>query len=98
MFAFHNGKSSICSRFLQSSGVRDKGHAAEKPTELYVQLLKRSCLPRDLILDPCCGSGTIFQAVRETYTTATGIECDEKAYGLALIKLHGAADEMLAAE
>ncbi len=79
--------------------VRDKGHAAEKPTGLYVELLKRSCLPRDRVLDPCCGSGTIFQAARETYTTATGIECDEKTYGLALTKLQDAAvDEMLAAE
>jgi tRNA1(Val) A37 N6-methylase TrmN6 len=51
------------------------------------------------VLDPCCGSGTIFQAARETLTTATGIECDERAYGLALTKLQGAAvGEVLAAE
>ena len=33
--------------------------------------------------------------------STTGIECDEKAYGLALTKLHGVegpVDEMLAAE
>ncbi len=66
-----------------------------------MQLLKRSCLPRDRVLDPCCGSGTIFQAARETHTTATGIEWDERAYGLALTKLQGAGalgDDMLAAE
>ena len=38
---------------------------------------------------------SVFQAARETFTTATGIECDERAYGLALTKLHGSG-EMLA--
>ena len=101
LFASKGGKrfSTVTSDVIRVPNVRDKGHAAEKPTELYVELLKRSCLPRDRVLDPCCGSGTIFQAARETYTTATGIECDEKAHGLALTKLQGAAeDEMLAAE
>jgi hypothetical protein len=38
---------------------------------------------------------------RATHTTATGIECDEKTYSLALTRLQGAGssvDEMLAAE
>jgi len=103
LFATKGGKgfSTVASDVLRVPNLRDKGHAAEKPTELYVQLLKRSCLPRNRVLDPCCGSGTIFQAARETFTAATGIECDERAYGLALTKLNGAgnsAEEMQAAE
>ncbi len=61
--------STVTSDVIRVPNVRDKGHAAEKPTELYVQLLKRSCLPRDRVLDPCCGSGTILQAAEEIYTT-----------------------------
>ncbi len=68
--------------------VREKNHAAEKPTAIYAELLKRSCLPCDQVLDPCCGSGTIFAAAKEQGVIATGIELNEETYGLALARLH----------
>jgi len=74
LFASKGGKgfSTATSDVIRVPNVRDKSHAAEKPAALYVELLKRSCLPRDRVLDPCCGSGTIFDAARETYTVKSG--------------------------
>lgn len=59
----------------QSDG--EKIHAAQKPIALYQTLLKLSCLPNDNVLDPCCGSGTIFHAAQSLKLSATGIEQDE---------------------
>ena len=60
-----------------SSRDGDKIHAAQKPVALYELLLKLSCLPDDEVLDPCCGSGTIFHAAQTVKVSATGIEQDE---------------------
>lgn len=56
------------------SNLKTREHAAQKPVELYVELLTRSCLPGDYILDPCCGSGTIFPAASACKLNAWGIE------------------------
>jgi len=34
-----------------------KNHPTAKHPQIYLELLQRSCLPRDKILDPMCGSG-----------------------------------------
>lgn len=49
-------------------------HAAEKPRLLYELLLSLSCLPGDRVLDPCCGSGTIFRAANNRNLSATGVD------------------------
>lgn len=54
--------------------VRDKKHGAEKPMDLYVKLLEMSGLPDDVVLDPCCGSGTIFPAAYKKFMKPIGIE------------------------
>lgn len=61
-----------------SSREEDKLHAAQKPTSLYELLIRMSCLPNDNVLDPCCGSGTIFRASQSVKVSATGIERDEE--------------------
>lgn len=58
-------------------------HAAAKPSWLYEHLIKRSCRPGDTILDPCAGSGTVFEAAKATHTRATGIELDPDFCALA---------------
>lgn len=60
-----------------SSREADKLHAAQKPTALYELLIRLSCLPNDNVLDPCCGSGTIFRAAQAVRVSATGIEQDQ---------------------
>lgn len=51
-------------------------HPATKPVELYRRLLERSCLPGDVVLDPCCGLGPIFEAASALHLRAIGIEAD----------------------
>ncbi len=72
-------------RTLQSDLIRHcswhsseiKSHPAQKPDSLYEYLLSLSCAPGDRVIDPCCGSGTIFRAAHELNLFATGIEMDE---------------------
>ncbi|MGH7748800.1 MAG: DNA methyltransferase, partial [Candidatus Dormibacteria bacterium] len=63
------------------------GHPAQKPIELYRNLLRRSVNPGDSVLDPFCGSGTIFPACHELLLKATGVEQDPVAYGIAAKRL-----------
>ena len=57
--------------------VQGKLHPAQKPVELYAELLSW-CLkyPDMTVLDPFCGSGTIFPAAHKHCCLATGIELD----------------------
>jgi DNA modification methylase len=63
------------------------GWAAQKPIELYKDLLSRSCRPGDSVLDPFCGTGTIFAAGNALKVKATGIELDPVAYGIAASRI-----------
>lgn len=64
--------------------VKDKIHAAQKPVELITELLNLSFFPGEHVLDPCCGSGTIFHAARAAKMKATGIEKNEESYRLSV--------------
>lgn len=64
------------SDIIQIPVERDKIHAAQKPVELYRELLSWSVLPGDNVLDPFCGSGTIFPAAKQLMCRATGIDLD----------------------
>lgn len=62
-------------------------HAAEKPVELYIDLLRRSCLPGDRVIDPCAGSGTILPAANILSLFATAIEINETFHNTALSRM-----------
>lgn len=64
-------------------------HQAQKPVAVYQELLSRSVVPGDSIIDPFCGTGTIFPAAHELKCIATGIELDEAAFGIAAKRLEG---------
>lgn len=68
-------------------------HGANKPVELYVDLLKRSTLPGDKVLDAFAGSGTIFPAAHQCKLYATGLELNAEYYGIAVKRLNGLDDE-----
>jgi site-specific DNA-methyltransferase (adenine-specific) len=53
-------------------------HPAGKPTDLYVELLRRSCLPGDIVGDFFCGHGPIFAAAEKLNLVAHGWEVNEK--------------------
>lgn len=65
------------------------GHPAQKPVSLYIDLLRRSVRPGDTVLDPFCGSGTIFPAAHQLKCIATGIERDAGAVGIAAKRMEG---------
>jgi len=62
-------------------------HPAGKPVELYSELLKRSTLPGDHVLDFFAGSGPIFPAAEEQKVFATGIELNEKYHAMCVERL-----------
>lgn len=57
--------------------------AAAKPPGIYYDLLRRSCLPGDEVLDPCCGSAPILLAANALKLRATCYDIAEDAIGLA---------------
>lgn len=61
---------------ISVANISSSVHPATKPVELYRKLLERSCLPGDLVLDPCCGLGPIFEAATALHLKAIGIEAD----------------------
>lgn len=63
------------------------GHAAQKPVGLFHELLRRSVLPGNAVLDFCCGTGPIFPAAHELKCAATGIEGVAATAGIAAKRL-----------
>ena len=96
LFATKGGKklTQLANDVINIPAERDKEHAAEKPVGLYAYLMSLSCNPGDTVLDPCCGSGTIFVAAHERNCAATGIEIDEKYHATAQMKLHWIEEEL----
>ena len=64
------------------------GHGANKPVELFVDLLKRSTRPGDTVLDAFAGSGTIFPAAHACKLYATGLELNAEYYGISVKRLN----------
>lgn len=63
------------------------GHSAQKPVVLFQELLSRSVKPGDRVLDPFCGTGTIFPAAHALRCIATGVEIDPASYGIAVERI-----------
>jgi DNA modification methylase/ParB-like chromosome segregation protein Spo0J len=79
----------IYSDVIETRGDENFGHGAQKPVSLYLDLLKRSVRPGDSVLDPFCGTGTIFPAAHGSLCRATGIELDPVYAGIAAERLKG---------
>ena len=63
------------------------GHGAQKPVQMYENLLMRSAKPGDHVLDSFCGTGPVFPACHQFRCFATGIEMSEVYYGLSAKRL-----------
>ena len=70
-----------------------KVHGAEKPPELLRYLLQKTCRPLDRVLDPCCGSGSIFLAAKGMNLHVTGCEKSPEYHGRAALRLANLEDE-----
>lgn len=62
-------------------------YGAQKPVSLFADLIRRSCHAGEKIIDPCMGSGTIFEAATIHKCVATGIEKLPEAFGIAIKRL-----------
>jgi DNA modification methylase len=58
-------------------------HHAQKPVALFTDLLSRSIIAGDCVLDSFCGSGPIYPAAHALKVKATGIELDPAFAGIA---------------
>jgi site-specific DNA-methyltransferase (adenine-specific) len=65
----------------------DIEHGAQKPVDLYVDLISRSVLPGSVVVDPFAGSGTIFPAANKAKVRALGCEISKEYYDLALSRM-----------
>ncbi len=72
----------------------DQPHAAQKPVALFEDLLSRSARPGDSVLDPFCGSGTIFPACHSRKCRAVGVELDPASYGVAVRRIEALKDQL----
>lgn len=63
------------------------GHQAQKPVDLYSDLLRRSARAGDTVLDAFCGTGPIFPAAHGLRCKAIGIEMNPAAHGIAIQRI-----------
>jgi DNA modification methylase len=70
----------------------DRAHGAQKPVALYRELISRSLLPGQTVLDLFAGSGTVFPAANAQKVTATACELSEEYYNLALSRIDSSDD------
>ena len=63
-------------------------HGAQKPVELYVELLSRSAFSGFKVLDPFAGSGTVFPAANRLQLEATAINLSPEDHALALSRIN----------
>lgn len=80
---------------LTHSRVSEQSRGAEKPVSLLVDLIRRTCLPGERVLDPCCGTGNIFLAGNEARVDITCVELDPVAAGVASSKINGRIADMV---
>lgn len=73
--------------------VTDRDHGAQKPILLYKDLLSRSALPGNTVLDLFAGSGTIFPAANSLKLVAQACEINKEYYNLALSRIN-TSDEL----
>lgn len=87
----NKGNKTVTAMYTDVIAVHNPGkqlHPAAKPVDVYVNLLRRSVVPGDKVLDAFCGGGTIFPAAVELQCIATGIEQEQKYYEMSVERLN----------
>jgi SAM-dependent methyltransferase len=72
---------------MQGAGREKEFHWCQQPVKELREIIRSVTNPGDLILDPCCGSGTTLLAARLEGRRAIGIEIDEHTYRVARRRL-----------
>ena len=89
LYAFRGDRPvlSIQSDVIECPTDDNLGLGAQKPIELFSNLLRRSARPGDRILDPFAGTGTTLVAAHLLRCLATCIESAPAAFGIAAGRL-----------
>jgi DNA modification methylase/ParB-like chromosome segregation protein Spo0J len=77
----------IASDVITTGADVNLSHGAQKPVELYVELLRRSIKPGDWVLDSFAGTGPILAAATELKVYAVALEQNPEYYGICLTRL-----------
>jgi site-specific DNA-methyltransferase (adenine-specific) len=64
-----------------------KIHPAQKPVKLLKKLIEIFTDPGDVVIDPCCGSGSTIRACMETGRSGYGLEIDRNFYNRAVSEM-----------
>lgn len=78
--------------WLEARADAQLNHPAQKPVSLLVDLLSRSVLPGQRVLDPFAGTGGIFPAAHSLLCAATGVELDHTYYGICLDRIQSLSE------
>lgn len=70
-----------------------KIHPAQKPVKLLERLIEIFTDPGDVVIDPCCGSGSTLRAAHELGRNAFGLEIDRNFYTRAKNEMLDFSDE-----
>ncbi len=74
---------------ISINGLQAPRYGAEKPVELYENLMHRSCRPGDLVWDAFAGTGPVFPAANKLSLRAVGTELSPDKYAFAKLRLEG---------
>ncbi|QGH72944.1 MAG: adenine specific methyltransferase [Siphoviridae sp. ctdEk19] len=72
---------------FETSGDDNLGHGAQKPVEMWLNLLRRSVRSGDRVLDPFAGTGGLVVAAHQLDCNATIIEQEAQYFGIVLKRL-----------
>lgn len=77
----------VYSDVISVAGLQAPRFGAEKPAELYENLLRRSVRPGDLVWDAFVGAGPIFPAANRLNARVVGTELIEEKYNYAKLRM-----------
>ena len=66
-------------RYVHSKN-KQNFHPAQKPVSVLKKLIETFTDPGDVVIDPCCGSGSTLRAARELGRNSFGFEIDRNFY------------------
>ncbi len=73
--------------YLNPKAKERTGYPTQKPVELLMRVLEVASKPGDLVLDPCCGSGTTLVAAMLSARSYLGFDISEEAVNLTMERL-----------
>jgi site-specific DNA-methyltransferase (adenine-specific) len=64
-------------------------HKWQKPTRLFDRMVRATCNPGDMMLDPFCGSGTSLLAAKQNGVYYVGIDVDQNCVDMSKKRVAG---------